>query len=85
MALTNPVKRNWISVWFLVSSLIVFWDTGYCLLRCVSGRGQRGHVINRLSPAFLLILLFPIVIQAAIDARWRLALDMEAVRALHEY
>ncbi|KAI8331059.1 hypothetical protein BC941DRAFT_439674 [Chlamydoabsidia padenii] len=30
---------TWIRLWFLVSSLVVFWDAGYCLLRPYSMEG----------------------------------------------
>ncbi len=43
MTLTSSGKRSWISIWFFVSIFVIFWDIGYCFLRCVGGRGQRGH------------------------------------------
>ncbi|EJU05867.1 hypothetical protein DACRYDRAFT_93032 [Dacryopinax primogenitus] len=34
-----PTTRLWMSCWFLVSTLVVFWDAGYCLLRPRSMEG----------------------------------------------
>ena len=30
--MTEP-RRGWISLWFVLSSALVFWDAGYLLLR----------------------------------------------------
>lgn len=54
------------------------------LLFSVRGRPcLRGHAINGFSLPFAHFVV-PIVIQTTVDARWRLALDMEALRALYE-
>ncbi|KAI8576227.1 hypothetical protein K450DRAFT_257735 [Umbelopsis ramanniana AG] len=42
---SNPPK--WIVGWFFISSLVVFWDAGYCLLRPLSMAGGKYNWIWR--------------------------------------
>ncbi|KZO92352.1 hypothetical protein CALVIDRAFT_308597 [Calocera viscosa TUFC12733] len=34
-----PTYRLWMSLWFIISTALVFWDAGYCLLRPRSMEG----------------------------------------------
>ncbi|CAO3645427.1 unnamed protein product [Cunninghamella blakesleeana] len=34
--MTSNISPTWIQLWFLISSLVVYWDASYCLLRPLS-------------------------------------------------
>ncbi|KAI9494567.1 hypothetical protein BDB00DRAFT_818574 [Zychaea mexicana] len=45
--MTKNQSPTWIKAWFLISSLLVLWDAGYCLLRPHSMEGGKWNILWR--------------------------------------